>query len=59
MTTLTIDIGNTSIKYAVFEGQTMVHYRRIIGHDIAPIAENIWIVLQPQSVLIWIQKVKC
>ena len=41
MTTLTIDIGNTSIKYAVFEGQTMVHYRRIIGHDIAPIAENI------------------
>ena len=41
MTTLTIDIGNTSIKYAVFEGQTMVHYRRIIGHDIAPIADEI------------------
>ena len=41
MKTLTIDIGNTSIKYAVFNGQTMVHHQRIIGHDIASIADDI------------------
>ena len=41
MTTLTIDIGNTSIKYAVFNGQTMVHHQRIMGHDIASIADDI------------------
>ena len=41
MTTLTIDIGNTNIKYAVFEGQTMVHHERIIGHDITAIADGI------------------
>ena len=41
MTTLTIDIGNTSIKYAVFDGQDMIHSQRIMGHDIAVIADDI------------------
>lgn len=31
---LTIDIGNTSIKYAIFDERTMIHHGRIIGHDI-------------------------
>jgi type III pantothenate kinase len=41
MTSLTIDIGNSSIKYALFDNQSMIHYQRIMGHDIEQLADEV------------------
>ena len=39
MKKLTIDIGNTSIKYAIFEDKQMVAHGRTDGHDFSPLAQ--------------------
>lgn len=39
MKKLTIDIGNTSIKYAIFEDKQMVAHGRTDGHDVSPLTQ--------------------
>ena len=41
MTSLAIDIGNTSMKYAVFDNQSMIHHQRIMGHDVDMLASEV------------------
>lgn len=41
MTSLAIDIGNTSIKYAIFDNQSMIHHQRIMGHDVDRLATEV------------------
>ena len=41
MTSLAIDIGNTSMKYAVFSNQSMIHDGRIMGHDVEQLANEV------------------
>ena len=41
MKNLTIDIGNTSIKYAIFDDKEMMHNGRIIGHDMSVLTREI------------------
>ena len=41
MTSLAIDIGNSSIKYAVFNNQSMIHHQRIMGHDVDQLANEV------------------
>ncbi len=41
MRNLTIDIGNTSIKYAIFDGKEMMYNDRLIGHDMDLLADKI------------------
>lgn len=38
---LTIDIGNSSIKYAIFNGKKMLTHGRTIGHDILSIQKDV------------------
>lgn len=41
MTSLAIDIGNTSMKYAVFNNQSMIHDGRIMRHDVEQLAYQV------------------
>lgn len=41
MTTLTIDIGNTSIKYAVFENQTIKMHNHMMDYDFMKLKQEV------------------
>lgn len=41
MTSLAIDIGNTSMKYAVFDNQSLIHHQRIMGHDVELLSDEV------------------
>ena len=41
MTSLAIDIGNTNMKYAVFDNLSMIHHQRVMGHDVDMLANEV------------------
>ena len=51
MKNLAIDTGNTSVKYAIFENETMVYHNRIIGYTFLDIVKDINIYKPERSIV--------